>query len=133
MHIEIFGQEMEIDLNYVKADETLVRKQINAYKNREIQDFCLKVIFPDNFTGKVMKSISDICYGETRTYNDLADDLDTAAVAVGQACSRNPIPIIVPCHRVVGKSSVGGYQYGDLKKKLLNLESENQKLKSDFL
>ena len=44
-------------------------------------------------------------------------------IAVGQACGRNPVPIIVPCHRVVGKNSLGGYSGGlDLKRKLLELE-----------
>ena len=43
----------------------------------------------------------DIPFGEMRTYGELATDLGSASQAVGQACGANPIPIIVPCHRVV--------------------------------
>jgi len=69
--------------------------------------------------------MSDIPYGETRTYGDLAAALDTAPVAVGSACGKNPVPLVVPCHRVVGRDSLGGYSAGDgtaLKERLLALE-----------
>jgi O-6-methylguanine DNA methyltransferase len=47
--------------------------------------------------------MAKIPYGETKTYGEMAGALDSSAVAVGQACGRNPVPLIVPCHRVVGK------------------------------
>jgi methylated-DNA-[protein]-cysteine S-methyltransferase len=47
--------------------------------------------------------------GKTRSYGELAAELKSAAQAIGQACGTNPIPIIIPCHRVVGKAGLGGF------------------------
>ena len=67
-----------------------------------------------------------IPYGETRTYADLARDLGTAPRAVGTACARNPLPILVPCHRVVGTDrELHGFSFPggiDTKRSLLILE-----------
>jgi len=58
---------------------------------------------------KVWKAMSNIPCGKTRNYGELAIELKSAAQAVGQACGANPIPIVVPCHRVVSKSGLGGF------------------------
>ena len=58
---------------------------------------------------KVWKAMLAIPSGSTRTYGDIAAELKSAARAVGQACGANPIPIIIPCHRVVGRSGLGGF------------------------
>ncbi|MEL6840291.1 MAG: methylated-DNA--[protein]-cysteine S-methyltransferase [Pseudomonadota bacterium] len=50
-----------------------------------------------------------IPYGETRTYGDLARDLGVSAQAIGQACGANPIAILIPCHRVLAATGLGGY------------------------
>ncbi len=50
-----------------------------------------------------------IPYGETRTYGDLAKTLGVTAQAIGQACGANPIPILIPCHRVLAADGLGGY------------------------
>ena len=50
-----------------------------------------------------------IPYGETRSYGDLAAELGVSAQAIGQACGANPIPILIPCHRVLGADGLGGY------------------------
>ena len=50
-----------------------------------------------------------IPYGQTRTYGDIAKEIGSAAQAVGNACGRNPLPIIIPCHRIVGGSGIGGF------------------------
>jgi methylated-DNA-[protein]-cysteine S-methyltransferase len=50
-----------------------------------------------------------IPFGETRTYGDLAKDLGVPAQAIGQACGANPVPVIVPCHRILGASGLGGF------------------------
>ena len=52
---------------------------------------------------------SAIPFGETRTYGELAEELCVFAQAIGQACGRNPIPIIIPCHRVLGSNGLGGF------------------------
>jgi methylated-DNA-[protein]-cysteine S-methyltransferase len=58
---------------------------------------------------KVWQAMLDIPRGQTRNYGELAAKLKSCAQAVGQACGANPIPIIVPCHRVVGKAGLGGF------------------------
>ena len=50
-----------------------------------------------------------IPFGETRTYGDLARDLGVSAQAIGQACGANPIAILIPCHRVLAATGLGGY------------------------
>lgn len=75
------------------------------------------------FTTKVLERVVEIPYGETMTYGELAEELKTSPRAVGQALKRNPIAVIIPCHRVVAKNGVGGYSAGvEIKKALLRLE-----------
>jgi methylated-DNA-[protein]-cysteine S-methyltransferase len=58
---------------------------------------------------KVWRAMMAIPRGQTRSYGELAKELHSSAQAVGQACGANPIPIIIPCHRVVGKAGLGGF------------------------
>ncbi len=58
---------------------------------------------------KVWRALCAIPCGETRTYGELAKTLHSAAQAVGQACGANPLPIIIPCHRVVSRAGLGGF------------------------
>lgn len=58
---------------------------------------------------KVWQAMRRIPPGATRSYGELAAELNSGAQAVGQACGANPIPIVVPCHRVVGKAGLGGF------------------------
>jgi methylated-DNA-[protein]-cysteine S-methyltransferase len=118
-----FGTEFEIDEVLIAEDEKEIRKKLDEYFSGKRTVFDLEVIFPDDFTGNVMREMVRIPYGETRSYGEIAESLDSSAVAVGQACGRNPVPLIVPCHRVTGKSSLGGYGYGKgVKDRLLRLE-----------
>ena len=79
------------------------------------------------FYREVWKIVRIIPFGKTRSYSDIAQILDQpgAVRAVGQANGKNPIPIIIPCHRVVGKNgNLTGYVYGiPIKEKLLRLEN----------
>jgi methylated-DNA-[protein]-cysteine S-methyltransferase len=58
---------------------------------------------------KVWQAMLAIPGGQTRSYGELATGLHSSAQAVGQACGANPIPIVIPCHRVVSKSGLGGF------------------------
>lgn len=63
---------------------------------------------------KVWQAMLAIPRGQTRSYGELAAQLHSGAQAVGQACGANPIPIVIPCHRVVGKGNLGGFmKHGD--------------------
>jgi methylated-DNA-[protein]-cysteine S-methyltransferase len=68
-------------------------------------------MLPDGtaFQKCVWNELCKIPLGETRTYGDIAKRLNTSARAVGNACRKNPIAIIVPCHRVVSATGIGGY------------------------
>ncbi len=107
----------------------LVYDQVLEYLNgkRRIFDFPYQMIGSE-FQKRVWQKLCEIPYGETRTYKEIAEALGkpSAGRAVGMACSKNPIWIAVPCHRVIGADgSLTGYAGGiDMKRALLQLEQE---------
>jgi methylated-DNA-[protein]-cysteine S-methyltransferase len=83
-----------------------------------------------NFQKKVLRAAASIPYGQTRTYRWLAECAGSprAGRAAGQVMARNPVPIIIPCHRVIGSSGdlcgfAGGFKALNLKRKLLATEN----------
>ncbi|MSR92219.1 methylated-DNA--[protein]-cysteine S-methyltransferase [Inconstantimicrobium porci] len=102
-------------------------EQLNEYfqGKRKVFDLPLNAEGTE-FQMKVWKALCDIPYGETRSYSDIAKAIgNTKAVrAVGGANNKNPIAIVVPCHRVIGKNgSMVGYGGGlPMKEYLLQLE-----------
>ena len=60
---------------------------------------------------RVWQALLEIPSGQTQSYGALAQQLGSAARAVGQACGANPIPVIIPCHRVLAKSGLGGFMH----------------------
>ncbi|OIJ63822.1 methylated-DNA--[protein]-cysteine S-methyltransferase [Streptomyces mangrovisoli] len=118
---ETFGEQD--DTPFAEAEE-----QLAAYFAGELKEFTLPLTLRGTpFQQRVWEQLRLIPYGETRSYGQLADALGSpgASRAVGLANGRNPIGIIVPCHRVVGASgSLTGYGGGlDRKKRLLDFES----------
>lgn len=71
--------------------------------------FDLPIAFRPGLQGEVMRAMVAIPFGETRTYGDLAKALAVPAQAIGQACGANPIPVIVPCHRILSATGLGGF------------------------
>ncbi len=63
----------------------------------------------DGATGRVLDALSAIPFGETRRYGDIATEVGLPAQAVGQACGGNTIPILIPCHRVLSATGLGGF------------------------
>ncbi len=77
------------------------------------------------FQARVRAAMQDIPYGQTRSYGELAHSAGGAPRAIGQACGANPLPLVVPCHRVVAANGLGGYSGGKglaTKRALLALE-----------
>ncbi len=75
------------------------------------------------FQRKVYTLLQEIPRGEVVTYGELAKRLNSSPRAVGQALKHNPLPLVFPCHRVVGRHSIGGFSEGiDLKLALLRME-----------
>ena len=95
------------------------------FEGRKKFDVAFK-ISPTNFRLKVYQEMQKIPYGKSITYSDLASKVDSpkAFRAVGTACGKNPLPLIIPCHRVKAKSGLGGFTGGlNIKRFLLSLES----------
>ena len=88
-------------------------RQLAAYFEGTLRDFDLPLAAAGTaFDGRVRAAMRAIPYGETRTYGELAHATDSGPRAIGGACGRNPIPIIVPCHRVLARGGLGGYSGG---------------------
>ncbi len=73
------------------------------------------------FQKSVWKELRNIPLGETRTYGEIAKILNSSPRAVGNACRKNPIPIIVPCHRVISANGIGGYA-GEIEGRQINIK-----------
>jgi len=102
-------------------------KQLNQYFLKRRRTFSIKIhLEGTNFQKEVYKEMINIKYGKVLTYKDLAEKAGhpRAYRAVGSTCGANKIPIVIPCHRVISSSGLGGFGGGlRLKKFLLNLES----------
>lgn len=86
------------------------RDLLNAYFDGDATDFDLPLEPAGSpFQRRVWTAMCEIPAGGMETYGSLADRIDGIARAVGTACGRNPIPIIIPCHRVVAANGLGGY------------------------
>jgi methylated-DNA-[protein]-cysteine S-methyltransferase len=114
------------------------REQLQDYFDSQRTGFDLPLApFGSAFRQKVWAALRAIPPGETRGYGDLAKALGTAARAVGQANGANPIPIIIPCHRVVGAGGLlGGYSGGEgpeTKRYLLELERRSLRQQGSLL
>ena len=108
-----------------------VKSQFAEYfkGKRKVFDFTLNFDICTEFMKSVYEELLKIPYGETATYKDIAEHigLPKSYRAVGFANNRNPLPIVVPCHRIIGSDGkLVGYAGGiDMKIKLLELEKNN--------
>lgn len=118
--------EIEKETDYIKNTYIELKEYLSG--KRKNFDIEIEMIGTD-FQKKVWKELLNIPYGETRSYKDIAIAIgnEKSCRAVGNANNKNPIAIIVPCHRVVGSNgSMIGYAGGiDIKEKLLKIEKCN--------
>ncbi|WP_417819514.1 methylated-DNA--[protein]-cysteine S-methyltransferase [Terasakiella sp.] len=103
------------------------KAQLSAYFSAKLTKFDLPLDpMGTEHQKKVWDQMQQIPFGETWTYGDIAKNIHSAAQAVGGACGKNPIPIIIPCHRVLGAGGkMTGYSGGDgieTKEQLLRME-----------
>ena len=104
--------------------------QLELYLNGKLKEFSLPLAPAGTpFQQRVWQALREIPYGKTKSYKDIALAIENpkAFQAVGQANAKNPIPLIIPCHRVISSNGkLGGYSLGlELKQKLLNLEAKH--------
>ena len=103
-----------------------VGAQLAAYFDGRLTMFDVEMSFESSpFQHGVLESMMSIPYGSTKTYGDIADYVEGSAQAVGNACGANPIPILIPCHRVLGATSLGGFSgAGGVESKVFLLRRE---------
>jgi methylated-DNA-[protein]-cysteine S-methyltransferase len=133
----IFSGRFLSGLSFSKPERMSLRKgtipkdlkdDLQNYFNGNIVKFNQRVKFliGTEFEKSVWRTIKNIPFGETRTYKWVAQKIGkpSAMRAVGRALSKNPLPIIIPCHRVIeSDGTLGGYSSGiDIKRRLLELE-----------
>ena len=101
--------------------------QLEAYDAGRLTVFDLPLAPKgSDFQHKVFDAMLAIPYGETVTYGEIAAALSCPAQPIGQACGANPIPVIIPCHRVLSKNGVGGFSgAGGVEGKIALLKHEN--------
>ena len=104
------------------------RRQLIEYLNKERKKFTIPLeLAGTNFQKSVWHNIGKIPYGKTKTYGEIAKNLNSAARAIGNACGKNPIPLFIPCHRVMGANDkLTGFSGGlgvKTKQALIHLET----------
>jgi methylated-DNA-[protein]-cysteine S-methyltransferase len=108
------------------------REQLHAFFDGELTEFDLPLApAGTEYRRRVWQALCAIPYGKTRSYIDIARVAGGSARSVGQANGSNPIPLIIPCHRVVATTHLGGYSGGEglaTKRWLLGLEARVQPL-----
>ena len=131
IELNIYNEEKNEQKNKIIEKDTRllleVEKQLKEYfKGKRIKFEISLNPKGTEFMKKVWKELLNIPYGETRTYKEIAEKIGNskASRAVGMANNKNPIPIIIPCHRVIGSNNkLVGYALGlDMKQYLLDLE-----------
>ena len=109
-----------------------VHYQLNLYFNNKLRKFDIPYdLVATSYQKNVLLEVAKISFGDTKTYSDIASKVQSHARPVGNACRNNPIQLLIPCHRVIGKNNLGGFSGDDIrkngnmffiKKKLLELE-----------
>ena len=84
-------------------------RQLAEYFAGQRSAFDLPLDWGQGLQGAVRRAMAAIPLGETRTYGEIARAIGAPAQAVGQACGANPLPLLIPCHRVLGRTSLGGF------------------------
>lgn len=131
MEIEILSRRAK-DTKLTVSFERAIHKQLTAYFKDPKYKFSLPILLTGTeFQRRVWRALQKIPVGQTLTYGELANKIHSGARAVGNACRANPVPVIVPCHRVVASQGLGGYggttvgKRLAIKRWLLNHESAN--------
>lgn len=130
-YVEMVYDPKLCSIRFVRSRDVKERKtqsatvELERYFRGERIDFSCEfdISHLSPFVRKVLEETEKIRYGRTLTYSELARNIGSAPRAVGTALARNPIPIVIPCHRVVAKNGIGGYSSGiEIKTRLLELE-----------
>ncbi len=106
-----------------KPSDDPLSRWLTAYFNQEPEVFPPLAKPATPFQKKMRKELIKVPFGEVCTYGEIARQLGTSPRAIGQALGANPLPIIIPCHRIIAADGVGGFAFGATwKRKLLDFE-----------
>ena len=112
---------VELTASKVPSDSPLnkfakeAQEQIKAYLKNPAFKFDLPIAINGSaYRKRVWNEIVNIPAGETRTYGEIATLMGSSAIAVGGACGDNGLPLLIPCHRVVGRSGLGGFMHSSV-------------------
>ena len=124
-----------LNLIEIKPKNLFLKKvsdQLDLYFKKKLTKFTIPYILSGtNYQKRVLKEVSKIYFGDKKTYSDIAQKINTHPRPVGNACRENPLQLLIPCHRVIGKNNIGGFAGGGtrnngnmmvVKKNLLALE-----------
>lgn len=129
---QLFSLSFSADTSYddaISSFELEVKESVLSYLQGHTTllgfSFSIEKLKGTPFQKSVWKAMCSISYGETKTYGELAKMIGNprSSQAVGNACGANPLPLLIPCHRVVAQSGLGGFSAGlKIKEALLKLE-----------
>ncbi|NYT07067.1 MAG: methylated-DNA--[protein]-cysteine S-methyltransferase [Methanomicrobiales archaeon] len=120
-----------VQFSRTRPDEGPVPSLIRLYLSGRPVDLSLLrpgAVPPGELYAEIYREVRSIPYGETATYGEIAARTGTGPRVVGQAMARNPVALVIPCHRVVSRSGPGGFSPDpEIKIRLLNMERKNKK------
>ena len=101
-------------------------KQIEYYLDGNLKEFQVDyIINGTNYQKKVLEAVSNIKYSETLTYSEVANKVKSHPRPVGNACRKNPLHLIIPCHRVIAINCVGGFAGSSFKENDFYIKKKN--------
>ncbi len=131
---EVITQIKWQSVNIPLSEHHELQRKFNYFFSNTQQEIYINLLRQGSaYRQRVWAEIAQIPFGETITYSELAGKINSSPRAVGNACRDNPYPLIIPCHRVVAVTGLGGYygqtqgEFMDIKSKLLNFEAAHKK------
>lgn len=132
-YVEVIQQSIVCSIRFLSGKKPMRERKTlpvsfeleRYFQGEDVQFSCeVDIAGLTPFQQKVLREVQKIRYGRTITYSGLARTIGSRAFrAVGNALAQNPVPIVIPCHRVVARNGIGGYSGGvDVKARLLDLE-----------
>ena len=107
----------------LKGQVPLIFTQYLAGKSTSFKDYTSPILSLNGVYGDIYREVYQLPYGTTITYGDISKKVKTSPRVVGLAMKRNPVPLIIPCHRVVSTKGIGGFTPDVfIKEELLKLE-----------
>ncbi len=125
MNITLLNCVFSLEEQYIGESVPEIRQQLEEYAQGRRTTFALIIHWDTLPNTHILTAIATIPYGHTATYSTIAAQTETHPRAVGIACRKNPLPLCIPCHRVIGAHGIGGYGYGvAVKRQLLAQEAD---------